>query len=247
MYDIHDLNVINNSFNYKFIRSIIFYFIEFLILKIFKIRAITVSSGLSGIITKRYNINEISIVRNISVSLDEIEIDYTKRNKKVLYFGNFDRLNDKFFRGIIKNNLEIDLYGKFQSENMSKKLKKILDNDNVKYLGEYNPNDLSFIKNYEFIYYNIDPYDINYKFAGPNKFFQALSHGLILIIPKGYEEMEFIFKNFKNFFVNPKNDIINLKNSNKISKSDHFKILNHIKFLKNNSELNYKNLYLGEK
>lgn len=243
VYDIHDLNIISKKFNYLTLRGTVFFILEFLVLKLFKIKSCTVSSGIAHILKKRYYLSEISVVRNVSSEFFMHNSNSNKPLKKGVYFGAFDRLNQEFFTTLERNDLKIHLYGRFNTSNESTLINYALSAGLADYKGEYDPRDLSFLKEYDYLYYNISPLDLNYVYAGPNKFFQALSYGLVLLTPGGYKEMEELLQHIPGPLItmeyNLKNQLEELRCLDFVTLE---KLASLVKQLKDKSELDYKKL-----
>lgn len=210
IYDIHDLNVIRAGLDYMKLRGIALHFLEFMTLKVMRIPSITVSSGLAIIIAKRFKSKRPLVVRNISAEMFEGSMKKEEGQSEMVYFGTFDRLPNKFFEELEREGLRLDIYGRFNNGNPSQIMQSALEKGIIKYCGEYNPKDMGFLKNYAYLYYNIDPYDLNYRFAGPNKFFQALVYGLVILIPRGYSELSFLLKDIPGAQITINGSINNL-------------------------------------
>ena len=240
LYDIHDLNVIKSQCNYSLIRSLIFYFLEFLVLKILKIKAITVSTGISRLLSKRYHIKPLPVVRNISCKINQKFISKNNINNRLVYFGNLDRLKDNFFNFLKINDICIDVYGKYHIKRSNNFLDIAIKNGYVNYKGHYNPRDLSFLKNYTHLYYNINPDNLNFKFSGANKFFQSLLNNLKIIIPDGFDELNYLFKDFKDFIIILNNNNLKSFTKKKYNQEKDFSSLrSYINDLKKDSKFNY--------
>jgi hypothetical protein len=198
-YDIHDLVEVPKKFSYLKIRAILMYVFEFLVLNVFRIPSMTVSNGLSIIISKRYKIQRPAVVRNVPPIIEEI---ITKNNNsgRVVYFGTFDRLSNEFFQFLYVNNCKIDIYGKFNYVKEKSLLSKAIEDGYIVYKGEYNPTDMSFLKNYNYLLFFINPNTVNLRFSSPNKVFQALTYGLTIITPIGYSELFYLFGNNFPFY-----------------------------------------------
>lgn len=189
VYDIHDLNVIPKGLSYMKVRALMMYLLEYFTLKLFKVQSITVSKGLAIVMARRYKVKRPKVVRNISADLPERMSVKTRTENKMVYFGTFDRLPNEFFDQLKRESLSIDIFGRYNKTSGTPNMQNAIQTGIVNYRGEYNPKEMDFLKDYSHLYYNINPTDANYQFAGPNKFFQALTYGLTLLIPKGYREL----------------------------------------------------------
>jgi hypothetical protein len=243
IYDIHDLNVIQEKLNYMRLRGISMHILEFVTLKIMRISSITVSSGLAIIIAKRFKSKRPLVVRNISAEMREGSMKKEVDQNKMVYFGTFDRLPNKFFVELEREGLQLDIYGRFNNGKASQTMQDALEQGVIKYCGEYNPGDMGFLRNYAYLYYNIDPYDVNYRFAGPNKFFQALVYGLVILTPQGYSELSFLLKDIPGAQTTIKGDIVNLTNRKPVFDEDYSsRVESLLAKLKTDSQENYRTL-----
>jgi hypothetical protein len=201
VYDIHDLNTFPKRIGYSLFRSWIMCIQELIVLRLFKVKSITVSLGLALIISRTYRVKRPSVIRNISV--DNLKWEKKPRCNRLIYFGTFERLSDQFFNFLEQEQLEADVYGRYNIHNENTLVKSALKKGIIHFKGEYDPKNLDFLHKYDFLYYNIEPTDINYRFAGPNKIFQALGYGLSILIPRGYSELNFLLSKLKGsvFFI----------------------------------------------
>lgn len=198
VYDIHDLNVTPKAWGYLKFRAWFMALQECLVLRFFKIKSMTVSTGLAMVISRIYHVPRPKIVRNISANVSN---KFRKhQSNRLVYFGTLDRLPKHFFTHLEQEELTVDVYGRFNYSINNSYLKEAMDNGVVNFKGEYNPKELEFLLDYDFLYYNILPYDTNYRFAGPNKFFQSLSYGLKVLIPSGYSELKFLLSQLNGSF-----------------------------------------------
>lgn len=240
IFDIHDLNVIPRRWDYLKLRAIVLTFLEWFVLRILKTKSTTVSKGISIIIAKKYAVERPLIVRNISAEV--VIKDKNRPQQKLVYFGTLNRLPVSFFTDLEKDSLTIDVFGRFNNDEENKALSNAIAKGYVNFKGAYDPKDLSFLYNYEFLYYNIIPYDTNYRFAGPNKFFQALCHGLKILIPPGYSELLYLLSPFPDTYRVIKGSVAEIIASDYPSKDciDIDNLDSYLHALKNESKENYK-------
>ena len=238
LYDIHDLNVIKNEWNYSKIRGFIMHALEYFVLKIMRVQSMIVSKGLAIIVQRRFKVKRPLVVRNISAKFPKnLPLRISTLNRGV-YFGTFDRLDDSFFEKLYQGNHRIDIYGRFNHGKPSKIMTNAINDGLVNNCGEYYPEKMNFLNNYDFLYYNIRPYDINYRFAAPNKFFQALAYGLVLLTPPGYSELACVLN---------KQPGLHFILQNNLSESLHQHSIRNLKTIKNVENLLRKLLKESEK
>ena len=240
VYDIHDINIIPKEISYMKLRALMMYLLEYFTLKFFKISSIIVSKGLAIVMARRYKVTRPKVVRNISADLPERMPVKTITEKKMVYFGTFDRLPHEFFDQLKRENLSIDIFGRFNNASATPSMQKAIQSGMINYRGEYNPKGMDFLKEYSYLYYNIDPPDANYQFAGPNKFFQALTYGLTLLIPKGYRELRYLLNGTPGAYKILEGNISELLTSDSKHGEDYFsKVANLMTLMKSESMNNY--------
>lgn len=240
VYDIHDLNVIPKELSYMKVRALTMYLLEYFTLKVFKISSITVSKGLAILMARRYKVTRPKVVRNISVDLPERVSAKITTEKKMVYFGTFDRLPNEFFDQLKREKLSIDIFGRFNNASPTPSMQNAIESGMVNYQGEYNPKAMDFLKDYSHLYYNIVPPDANYQFAGPNKFFQALTYGLTLLIPKGYRELTYLLDGIPGAFKVLEGNISELLASDFKQGEDYFsRVKTLLNLMKHDSKKNY--------
>lgn len=240
VYDIHDLNVIPKGLSYMKLRALTMYVLEYFTLNFFKIPSITVSKGLAIVMARRYKVTRPKVVRNISVDLPERISVKTITEKKMVYFGTFDRLPNEFFDQLKRESLSIDIFGRFNNASATPSMQNAIQTGLVNYRGEYHPKEMDFLNEYSHLYYNIVPPDANYQFAGPNKFFQALTYGLTLLIPKGYRELTHLLGGIPGAYKVLDGNISELLTSDFKHGEDYFhKVADLMGFIKRESMNNY--------
>lgn len=180
IYDIHDLNEnYPKNISYLRIRYYVMFILEYIVLKILRVRAITVSRIISNIYRDRYNVN-VKIVYNVSVLLTRLET--IKTNYGIVYFGTGERFPTALIDVFENNNTELHVYGMGMSSAM-------LRSEIVRFHGEYNPNNMGFLSDYGFLVLYSDDQSENFKGSMPNKLFQAMSYNLMLIISSNFVEI----------------------------------------------------------
>lgn len=243
IYDIHDLNVIPRAWNYMRIRGLVMYIFEYISMRVMQTPVMIVSKGLAIIIAKRFKVQRPLVVRNISAKLPEKPLVTGRDLKRGVYFGTFDRLPNDFFDHLYQENHSIDIYGRFNHGKPSETMEKAIHDGVVNYCGEYNPGNMEFLEDYDFLYYYVHPYDLNYRFAGPNKFFQALAYGLVLITPPGYSELSNVLSNQPGAHLILKSNLLKLlQNSSIRNQQTMEKIRGLLTELQEESKRNYKKL-----
>lgn len=243
VYDIHDFNVIPRAWSYIKFRGIIMYIFEYIALKIIKTPAMIVSQGLAIIVARNFKVARPLVVRNISAKIPENPLVFSRDLKRGVYFGTFDRLPNEFFDHLYEENYTIDIYGRFKHGKPSKVMEKAMCDGVVNYCGEYNPDKMKFLEEYGFLYYHIYPCDLNYRFAGPNKFFQALVYGLVLITPPGYTEMSTLLSHQPGAHLILQSSLSKLLQQSSIRNNEAMENLNRLlSELQEESKRNYKQL-----
>lgn len=196
VYDIHDLHEkeyfsdILKYIRYRLFRYRILHLMEALSLKIVN-RRMTVSDGLADTISKRYKTSPPKLVLNANPNGSSRPENKTLKDKRPLvFFGTSGRFPFQLIDTLENEEIELDVWGRGMSsqwlfENTKKHYK------NIKFFGEFSPNDLSFLKNYEaLLLYYPDGRSDNYIYSLPNKFFQALDNGLSLLISNNFLEIK---------------------------------------------------------
>ena len=247
LYDIHDLNVIPVGWGYVSLRAYVMQLLEWVTLRVLKIKSMTVSAGIARLMSMKYNCEIPILVRNISTDIVRNQ-DMEKKSEggKLIYFGTLDRVSEYFFLALAKQKLRIDLFGRFNYMDPPIFFEKYTCTETAKFNGTYNPKNLDFLLEYDFLYYNIPPPDANYRLAAPNKFFQALAHGLSILVPRGYNELRFIFGDIPGAIavIDESSDIRGVLNRCVRNKSSDFsvKIKERLELMKSESRDNYKSL-----
>lgn len=198
VYDIHDLHewdVNDAKFSKNTIRFYILGALERAAFKIKEIKKLTVSQGISEVIAREYGVNPPIVVRNISIIQNENKKPIeTRINNAVVFFGTRERVPFKIINELKKFNIELHLYGKNITKEWLKKLLPENDLENVKFFGEYDPNNLEFLDAYKaMIIFAPENKTLNFKYSLPNKLFQALERGVAVVISENFEEMRDTF------------------------------------------------------
>lgn len=197
-YDVHDLhekisaNSIIEEIRYNYLRYWILYIFEWITFRIKSINKITVSKGLSDLISQKYSTKCPNVVYSSGgVLYSARELNSNKRlENTLLYFGNINRLPIEIFDFLENNGIDIHLYGR----NLDNQLESN-EYSNIQYFGEYDPQDLTFLLRYKYLILYKDNIDtLNFRYSMPNKVFQALSHGLSVIMSRKFHEINETFK-----------------------------------------------------
>ncbi len=198
VYDIHDFHELNPKakiFTKEYVRHIVFFALEMMVFKFNEISKITVSDGLAEIISKRYSALKPFVVKNLSLQ----EKDYAKfldnrHTDSVLYFGTKERVPLDAIQKLIKNNIHIDIYGRGIDRAWLKEMIGDFEGKSIKLHGEYFPDNLDFLHLYKFtIIFAPNDVSLNFKHSLPNKLFQSLAAGLIVLVSENFTEMIDLF------------------------------------------------------
>lgn len=196
VYDIHDLHEWNNNdsmFSKNAARFYVLDALERIAFKITAIKKLTVSCGLSKIMKERYRTSAPVVVRNIS-SQPRVGVTSAHRlERAIVFFGIKEHAPIGIFERLRDAGIEIHLYGRDMTREWLRELG--MDCQNIKTFGEYFPNDLSFLNKYKILILHPDGESLNYKYSLPNKLFQALDHGLGVVVSDFFEEITDLFVN----------------------------------------------------
>ena len=190
IYDIHDLHEWESSYRIiarSGLRFFILGFLEKIVFSIEEIRKITVSNGLAILMANKYKKSLPVVVRNTSGEVEEVE--YLDREKNaVLFFGIKERAPIGLLGKLNSAGVEVHLYGRGMTGDW---LKGIFGNNHkgVKVFGEYDPKKMGFLNNYKVLILYPNDNKLNYKYSMPNKLFQAIDHGLCVVVSDYFEEI----------------------------------------------------------
>lgn len=213
VYDIHDLHekeVNSASLSKTHIRYIVLSFLETLAFKIKSIKKITVSHGLAKTMASKYHSEQPVVVKNISTQPAATTISLSNRlNDVIVFFGTRERVPLDIIAALSKAGIGLHLYGKDITQDWL--VSKIGGGqiEHVKFFGEYDPDDLGFLCKYKaLIIYSPDDNSLNFRYSLPNKLFQALSNGLVVVVSKNFEEMTGTFSNSASIITVDKGNFI---------------------------------------
>ena len=203
IYDIHDLHEIDINgrgiiANIKgYLRYYVFLYLENILVKKVCIKIMTVSNGIAKYYEKKHNINNPIVVRNVgnNINASEFFSDKERYEKDLLFFGKPERIPFEIFQACNDQDINIHLYGKGVKDAVEV-FHNSLGNrlNNINSHGPYEPNDLEFLKNYRYLLlYKPNDLRLNYKYSLPNKFFQAISYGISIVVSPNFNEMIDLF------------------------------------------------------
>ncbi|RUO19619.1 hypothetical protein CWE08_09305 [Aliidiomarina iranensis] len=212
VYDMHDLNEKRQVINIKsFIRYYLFVVLEKSLRNI-QVDIITVSGGLARLFYYR-NKKSAKVVCNVvpehsglaeendedHACIVKLESNFAKLSRdptivRLVYFGQIkaDRLPVDFLSVLLNSTdrLQLDVYGTV-NDDFKHIFLKFCEHNRVCFRGEYDPKDISFLKAYDYSLMLFLSNSINIRYCLPNKFFQALSYGVISIVSPNLFEVGF--------------------------------------------------------
>lgn len=204
IYDIHDLHehahtrLIDLGFRGA-ARFLALSALEQLCFQITSITKTTVSNGLSNELSDRYKTKDVITLLSIIAPINPYKGAHSQT--ALVFFGTPKRFPFELLELINDNQIELAVYGKgMDSQWLTTKTQKQWPT--VYFYGEYDPSDMSFLQNHKalLLYHPLDKTK-NFKYSLPNKFFQALSHGLDIIISSNFTEMAHLLpKNNKTIY-----------------------------------------------
>ena len=194
VYDIHDFHErphvkrLWGWFRYSVVRYSVLLFLEWLVLHCRSIKVMAVSGGLSQIVSEQYKCRPPAVVMSAPrLEVETIALDFSEEFS-VVYFGMRKHAPPtELVKQFVALGIPFHLYGRDIPEGFYD-----LEDPRgvVKYFGEYNPKDLSFLKKYKcLVLHKQEANSLNYRVALPNKMFQAISFGLCFILSSNFEEM----------------------------------------------------------
>ncbi len=199
IYDIHDLHEYDRNekgliANLKAkIRYQVFRILERSLVKKNDINVMTVSEGIAEHYMNKFNIIKPNVVRNIgteSYSANE-NTENIRHKKDIVFFGRAGRIPFEIFQTCIDQSINLHLWGRGIEEAVEDycKISRCKKSDII-INGAYEPNDLRFLDKFRYlILYKPNDLKLNYKFSLPNKLFQAISHGLSIIVSPNFTEI----------------------------------------------------------
>lgn len=202
VYDIHDLNEyvsrcgVNKYFDYIYYRYNVFLLLEYFVLHVLHIKSMTVSKGLSRIISKRYRCDRPKIVRS-AILPDAMPVRQNNQNNKcrAVYFGTRNHLPISLIPELIKYDISVDFYGRdVRKGEVLRGLPREKENL-FRFYGAYIPENLDFLNAYDLlILFKPEKVSINYRYALPNKMYQSLAHGLSILVSDNFIEMKYLLR-----------------------------------------------------
>ncbi len=221
VYDMHDLHELGNERSiYSRVRYFILLWLEYIVFKIDSIKKITVSNGLSEVVSVKYRAEKPRVVYNCSFEIVDNIKPVSERGNNVLFFGTQERFPLGLLDVLQDNNMKLDFYGRGVSYEWLRKINKNYDERLVNIYGEYSPDSLSFVSDYK-VALNFFPKNdsLNFKYSLPNKLFQAIAMGATVVVSENFNEMIELFSDVQyavvsateENFVDVVTDIVNNK------------------------------------
>lgn len=211
-YDMHDLNEVKPTVSYMFFRYLVFYVLEYLLIKQ-NVNIMTVSNGLKDELIRRYRVRKnIYIVYNITADVSNDIVATNLRPKNLVYFGQINtcRVPLHLLERIKQANMKLHLHGRISVNVTQTKemIEKYCVSNTIVMYGEYSPEDLSFLSDYLYtiIDYSTCKNKKNIRYCLPNKLFEALRYGLICLISQNLKEASELFSDFPDNVVAIGND-----------------------------------------
>ena len=248
VYDIHDYHELSSKIKIlsrDFFRYIVFFIFEYAVFKFKRIPKITVSDGLATLIAERYSAKKPSVVKNISLQdLKSAEYASSSRSDSILYFGTRERVPLDAIPKLHNQGHCMDIYGRDIDEAWLRNSIGEYDKEKIRIHGEYFPENLNFLQSYKMtIIFAPKDTSLNFKHSLPNKLFQSLAAGLVVLVSDNFEEMINLFSDVPNAVlpINSNNicDVIEIaKNHSKVD--DNSDLENKLKLIQSES----KNLYV---
>lgn len=195
IYDMHDLleqkehKSLWRWLRHSIIRYLIFYKIEKAVFHDPEITKTCVSKGLAAKIAQVYSAPPAQIVRSAPPPNDFSSTTNRKQNTLV-YFGTINHFPFSVLKLIDKEDIKLEVYGRgityeaLEAAGAGDQLK------NVEIFGKYHPSDMNFLSQYRYLLlYAPNKLTLNYRYSQPNKLFQAINHGLSLIVSENFKEI----------------------------------------------------------
>lgn len=190
VYDIHDLHEWLPSYRIlsrSGFRFFILQMLEHFSFLLHGINKITVSNGLAQLMAGKYNKSLPIVVRNTSGHASLFKPTHRKKNT-IVYFGIKEHAPVRVMRKLISSGVDIHLYGRGMTADW---LNEVFGQsiERVKVFDDFDPNDLSFLGYYKVLILYPSEKKLNYRYAMPNKLFQAIDHGLSAVVSDCFEEI----------------------------------------------------------
>ena len=201
-YDIHDLNESNLKKGLKFnLKFLLFFIVERAIIR--KINICNVSEG-----NKKEYLNK----GHVFFNLPKVKLIETKKThlpcKDFIFFGTEERCPKDLFSLAKKKVIDLSIFGIYSDH-----FKKTILENNINFMGRYNPENLSFLENYKFsLIYSPHTRQKNMQHSLPNKFFQSILYSLNICLSENFTEMiSFCEEHGVNFnIIRRQEDLLNL-------------------------------------
>jgi hypothetical protein len=202
MHDLHEAKVASTRYRrlrYGMVRHGILGACERVVCRDRTIPKLTVSAGISKAIAERYACDAAAVVANVGTPeryrARPWEMRSTASNlKPLLYFGTKNHAPLSLIPEIRTEGLELHLHGRDMNEDW---LAASVDGSVgtcVRVFGGFDPEDMEFLSAYDvLVLYRPEVGTLNYRFALPNKAFQALWHGLSVIVSTNFAEVKEAF------------------------------------------------------
>ena len=235
IYDMHDLIIFDYGGVIRFLRACLIASLEQFVM-LFNFKVITVSCGLANVVKEKYN-KDALVVYNFPLNFIT-EFSKFKDNKnnilnKICYFGIIDEKRipvDIFKRLSVTYAEKIDIFGYVSPASNF----KVEGFDFLSYKGEFSPNNMNFLNNYNILLFATDKeLNLNYKYCMPNKIFQAVAFNLDIYISDFYEEINLTFDECRvDDEIALKNNLIRLSSYKMKNRLDQLYLTSKENFLK---------------
>jgi hypothetical protein len=199
VYDIHDIFELNeNSAWWRPIAVKIYNPLEAIAFRL-KITFITVSQGLSNHYSKIFGRVPLVVHSIPQFSRDDIPTGRVLGDPlRIVYFGQIkeERMPVEALKYLVEKNCCCDLYGYFSKNSSSDWQNQILNlvrKSGGQYHGRYSPDNLNFLKCYDFSLMIFPSDRVNIRCCLPNKLFQSLLAGVPCIISDNLFEVRSLF------------------------------------------------------
>lgn len=258
VYDMHDyleyepMSGLYSRIRFGLLRYRLLAILEFLCARDKSIKIITVSQGLADTLASKYHAMVPTVIRSIPKAPIFPTAGFpsfqSQNNKCMVYFGTIAHAPLLAIKKISDEGLRIDLYGRdIDKDSLILRVANI-DLSNVSICGAYQPADLGFLEKYSILLlYRPEVTSINYRYALPNKLFQALGYGLSMLISDNFVEMRRLFSDIPGAIgtLDAEDSISSQINHLLAMRAVDYKarIKEKLDALHNESELNYKKLF----
>lgn len=198
LYDIHDLHEKATKGIRGIPRWVLLGCLEWACLRLGRVRAITVSPGLVREVARRYGCHEPSLCYSIPLPAAARKLPYGHSRHGLVYFGLIEdyRLSEDRLNALMREGLSIAVYGRLVPAYRSsfELLTRYETLKVVQMRGEYRPDDLDFLDEYEALLMDFSATrSANVRHCLPNKLFLALRHGLTVLVSPNLEDAIAVF------------------------------------------------------